>query len=485
MWNGPQRLHESECGLIMGISKDVICELCKKAVPILGMAVHVKKHGLTYGDYKNKYQEKKYCKFCDNFVEPPRKFCSIGCANKAKFMGGRPEGKLSSFEIYRGLSVAQKKAMVDYYLNEATNRNMVCLKFSVPLDTVVMVTKEFNVKPHSRSDGLKRKKKENIQEFMKTPLGRQLIEEYKNPECSLKKLEKKYRIGKRSLSQYFTAVGIKIRTKEESLAAVRQYKKLRGIRGVQYGKPSHPGSGKCSWYFHDGVKYQGSWEFRMGLWLKKQGIDFKCHVGVRQFEYTRDGQTFTYCPDFYIPNGDYFIEVKGYFSKEDRQKIETIRCSYPDVRFDVYEKERLMENGILTIDQWLGIHIEDYVIDHQNNEYILEKFESSVSWSKLFHENFVEKKNLLELAKQYGVPYDILRRAYYKKVPKTGTPELLSFLFEVFFTESDIRCIDQLSLAEAVRSINNGLPYKRVYQIVEAYKKCREPFSKLRVIKCL
>jgi hypothetical protein len=466
-------------------SRDVICGVCKEAVSILGMAAHVKKHGLTYRGYKNKYHEKKYCEFCDNPVEPPRKFCSIGCANKAKFKGGRPEGKLSSLEIYRGLSVAQKKAMVDYYLNEATNRNMVCLKFSVPLDTVVMVTKEFNVKLHSRSDGLKRKKAENIQEFMKTSLGLQLIEEYKNPECSLKKLEKKYRIGKMVLSLYFTTVGIKIRAKEESLSAVRQYNRLNDIRGVRYGKPAIPGSGKCSWYFHDGIKYQGSWEFRMGLWLKSQGIDFKCHVGVRQFEYARDGQTFTYCPDFYIPDGDYFIEVKGYFSKEDRKKIETIRRYYPDVRLDVYEKEKLVEKGILTIDQWMGIHIEDYAINYRNNEYLLEKFESSVDWGKLFHENFVEKKNLLKLSKQYDVLYSIMCRAFYKKVPKAGTPELIQFLFNTFFTEEDIKKIDQLSIAGAARSINNGLPYKRIYQIVDAYKKCREPFSKLRLVKCL
>jgi hypothetical protein len=108
-----------------------------------------------------------------------------------------------------------------------------------------------------------------------------------------------------------------------------------------------------------------------------------------------------------------------------------------------------------------------------------------VDWRKLFHENFVEKKNLLKLAKQYDVPYDILRRAFYKRVPKTGSPELIQFLFNTFFTEADIKKIDQLSLAEAVRSIHTGLPYKRVYQIAEAYKKCREPFSKLRLVKCL
>ena len=38
----------------------------------------------------------------------------------------------------------------------------------------------------------------------------------------------------------------------------------------------------------------------------------------------------TYTPDFYLPNQNIYVEVKGYFDKSDRVKMQLIKQQYPD-----------------------------------------------------------------------------------------------------------------------------------------------------------
>jgi hypothetical protein len=71
---------------------------------------------------------------------------------------------------------------------------------------------------------------------------------------------------------------------------------------------------------------RSSWELRTA-----QALDA---LGVRwEFEPKRfDLGTQTYTPDFYLPDGDCYWEVKGYYGPKSRKTVALFRERYPDVR---------------------------------------------------------------------------------------------------------------------------------------------------------
>lgn len=68
----------------------------------------------------------------------------------------------------------------------------------------------------------------------------------------------------------------------------------------------------------DGVKLHGSWEVAFYEWAKKNNLNpVRCLNG---FDYTWNGKTRKYFPDFYLPSFDLYVEVKGYETEQDREK---------------------------------------------------------------------------------------------------------------------------------------------------------------------
>ncbi len=89
----------------------------------------------------------------------------------------------------------------------------------------------------------------------------------------------------------------------------------------------------------DGIRCQGQWEVDFYTWCKENSISIKrCE---EWFEYIWNGNR-KYFPDFYLPELDIYIEVKGYETERDHAKwlhfpkrlciirkaeIDQIRCS--------------------------------------------------------------------------------------------------------------------------------------------------------------
>lgn len=67
----------------------------------------------------------------------------------------------------------------------------------------------------------------------------------------------------------------------------------------------------------DGIKCQGQWEVDFYLWCKRHQI--ACERCNEWFDYTWQGLR-KYNPDFYLPNLDLYIEVKGYATERDHSK---------------------------------------------------------------------------------------------------------------------------------------------------------------------
>ncbi len=72
---------------------------------------------------------------------------------------------------------------------------------------------------------------------------------------------------------------------------------------------------------YKGVKLKGSWELLVAQWLDDNNI--KWEHETRAFDYTWNGVR-KYYPDFYLPDLDLYIEVKGYERERDLAKWKAV-----------------------------------------------------------------------------------------------------------------------------------------------------------------
>jgi len=102
--------------------------------------------------------------------------------------------------------------------------------------------------------------------------------------------------------------------------------------------------------------------FRSGLedtvaqQLRAKGIDpqYEKH----KIEYVKPARKSTYTPDFLLPNG-IFIETKGRFATEDRQKHLLVKQQHPDIdlRFVFSNsRQRISKTSKTTYQDWCERH---------------------------------------------------------------------------------------------------------------------------------
>ena len=70
-------------------------------------------------------------------------------------------------------------------------------------------------------------------------------------------------------------------------------------------------------YYHNDFICQGKWELDFYKWCLEQNL--KVERGT-SFPYYWEGQTRKYFPDFYLPELNLWIEVKGFETERDRAK---------------------------------------------------------------------------------------------------------------------------------------------------------------------
>jgi hypothetical protein len=121
------------------------------------------------------------------------------------------------------------------------------------------------------------------------------------------------------------------------------YDKMCKIRKMQSqgNQVRHP---KASWYR---CKYTGKcearwmrsgWEVAFALWLDFMGI--KWEYETKRFWLSKGHY---YTPDFYLPDQDTHVELKGWLSDKDKKKIEKFQKLYPDVKYFCFFQQHLAE----------------------------------------------------------------------------------------------------------------------------------------------
>lgn len=96
---------------------------------------------------------------------------------------------------------------------------------------------------------------------------------------------------------------------------------------------NNPG-GKSKWYEVNGIKVQGTWERNFALWCNEQNIKW---IRPASLIYEIEGKRKRYCPDFYLPDKELYIEIKGYWWGNDRQKMKAVLDQYPDIKIKIID----------------------------------------------------------------------------------------------------------------------------------------------------
>lgn len=79
--------------------------------------------------------------------------------------------------------------------------------------------------------------------------------------------------------------------------------------------------------FYDGIKYRSGYEVSVATFLNAEGLSFL----YEPFQFSINCKTYT--PDFYIPEYDCFMEVKGLFGLGNKAKIKKFVEQYPDLNY--------------------------------------------------------------------------------------------------------------------------------------------------------
>ncbi len=115
---------------------------------------------------------------------------------------------------------------------------------------------------------------------------------------------------KEKISQALRGKSWKCKTYENERARrekISKIAKLKHFGGIRKGS----GRGKHGWY--KGIWCDSSWELAWVIYNFEHGIFFKRYVGF--FEYSFNGKTHKYYPDFILENG-VIVEIKGIESSE-------------------------------------------------------------------------------------------------------------------------------------------------------------------------
>lgn len=103
-------------------------------------------------------------------------------------------------------------------------------------------------------------------------------------------------------------------------------------------------------YYYDDIVFDSSWEIIAYLYFKHHGVNIvKSYFA---YKYTYKDKEHVYFPDFYLPDTDELIEIKGREFERDRIKYKSV-----DKKLTVY-----YQDDIIRFNAWNKLHIDNYDI---------------------------------------------------------------------------------------------------------------------------
>ena len=92
---------------------------------------------------------------------------------------------------------------------------------------------------------------------------------------------------------------------------------------------------------YNNIWMRSSWEIKYAKYLDKKKLEW-------QYESkTFDLGNTTYTPDFYLPEHNLYIEIKGYWRDDAKIKFKGFKKQYPNIKIKLIMKPELQELGVL------------------------------------------------------------------------------------------------------------------------------------------
>jgi DNA-directed RNA polymerase subunit RPC12/RpoP len=111
-----------------------------------------------------------------------------------------------------------------------------------------------------------------------------------------------------------------------------------GKNNHRFGKPASHSKGD----YYKGIFMRSNWEISYAKWLDNKSI--KWLYEPKAFDL---GNT-TYTPDFYLPESDTYIEIKGYWRDDAKKKFKLFKKLFSNININVLMKTKLVTMGVLT-----------------------------------------------------------------------------------------------------------------------------------------
>ena len=238
------------------------------------------------------------CKTCGKAVIPPKQFCCKSCASKYNLAKARQSAKL-------------KEHLQDNSWRGCNRSSQTCPECG----------KVFESKRQLRKHRIEDHNLPTYQKGFAWRVGDRKIAAQKKQRNTLKA---RYANGELTAS---------FKGKHHSKEMREQLSKIR----TQY-LLNNETSGRrpdVKWYKVSNIKgeefsQQGTWERDFAIALNHRGVWW---IKRKTISYTSfDGVHKTYIPDFYLPDLGVYIEIKGLFNNQDRQKMNDVVKSNPDKR---------------------------------------------------------------------------------------------------------------------------------------------------------
>ena len=95
------------------------------------------------------------------------------------------------------------------------------------------------------------------------------------------------------------------------------------------------------------VSLQGTYELKYAEYLNENNINWVRSKEMNIQYMKDDGVNRNYFPDFYLPDSDEYVEIKGYFFPKDKEKMETVVKQNPMKKIRMLFKEDLINLKVL------------------------------------------------------------------------------------------------------------------------------------------
>lgn len=110
-------------------------------------------------------------------------------------------------------------------------------------------------------------------------------------------------------------------------------------RKISLKMSAHNKGGRCQWYEVAGQKVQGTWEKNIAEKLESFGVLWeKLKCNKHTLKYFLDGKERNYTPDFYLKDYDVYLEVKGHWWGDDREKMKAVSFAHPHKNIILIER---------------------------------------------------------------------------------------------------------------------------------------------------